>query len=487
MKILFIHKNAESLGIEYISSVLKKNGHKTDLLFDAGAGDIEFKIKFLDRYNKFEKVLILKIKKFSPDLIAFSGLTNLILWIKKTAKLIKENYDIPIIIGGIHPTIAPLETINYKYFDMICRGEGEIAMLELVNSLESWKENYNIKNIWFKNNNKIIKNKIRPLIKDLDSLPFPDKDLFYKYGAFSIRYYIMTSRGCPYNCTYCFNHQVRQIYKNCKYYVRFRSVDNVINELKWAKKRYKFKKVFFYDDIFGLDINWLQKFCKIYKEEINRPYKCLLHPKTISPKKLTFLKNSNCTEIDVGIESGNEKIRKFVLNRNITNKEILQKILLIKKFGIKVSTLNIIGLPSESLNNLLDTFNLNYIIKPKGALFTILYPFPKTKIFYLCKKYGLINEKISKLIFNGVSGYRSKPLLPLNYEYIIKFNIFGPIFLKLPYKFKKYLFKIPPLTPFRFFSIFFLTTRKNILTKILEFIIMKIRTSEYYKNQIERI
>ncbi|TFG22997.1 MAG: B12-binding domain-containing radical SAM protein [Promethearchaeota archaeon] len=481
MKILFAHRNCESLGIEYISSILKQNGHKTDLIFDPGAGDIEFKSKLITRVFKYDDKILQKIKRFSPDLIAFSSMTNMFPWIRHLTKLIKQSFEIPIIVGGIHPTIAPEETINYDYIDMICRGEGEFAMLDLIDSLDSRREQYEIKNIWFKKDHKIIKNPLRPLLNDLDSLPLPDKDLFFKYGAFSIRYYIMTSRGCPYNCSYCHNHQLREIYANDKPYVRFRSVDNVINELKWALERYKFKKVYFYDDVFGMNLKWLQDFSQKYKKEINKPYKCLLYPQNITKEKLSLLKNSKCKEIDIGLESGNQRVRKDILNRNISDKEMLKSFSLLKESGIQFSTLNIIGVPTETLDDLMDTFHMNYKIHPKGALFTILYPFPKTKIYDLCFELGELNENGIKIIHKGLSSYRDRPILKRNFDYVIKFNIFAPIFLKLPKSLNKYLFRLPPIKFFRIISIIFLTTPKNVRTKLFEFILMLLRTSDYYK------
>ena len=105
MRVLFVHKNCESLGIGYISSVLKKDGHKTDLIYDPGAGDVEYSLNLINKFVNFEKGIFLKLKRFSPDLIAFSCMTNLYPWVSKLSRKIKEDYEIPIIIGGIHPTI----------------------------------------------------------------------------------------------------------------------------------------------------------------------------------------------------------------------------------------------------------------------------------------------------------------------------------------------------------------------------------------------
>jgi len=480
MKVLFAYKNTESLGIEYISSVLKKSGHKTDLIFDPGAGDVEYKFNTVSRLFNFEEKILLKLKRFSPDIIAFSSMTNLFPWVRRFSRIIKENYDIPVLVGGLHPTIAPLETINCKYIDFICRGEGEYATLELINKLEIGKEINNIQNIWVKNNGRIFKNELRPLINNLDELPFPDKDLFFKYGAFSKRYYIMAARGCPYECSYCYNKQLKELCSSSKDYYRLRSVENLLKELKWALKRYKYKKIYFYDDIFGLNIKWLREFADKYKKEINKPYKCLIRPQNLTKEKLSLLKKSGCQEIDVGLESGNERVRKEILNRNISNKEMYRNLYLIKNSGIDFSTLNIIGNPTESIEEIMDTFKMNYKIRPKGALFHILYPFPNTLIYEICKREGELDEKGTDIVKKGFSNYRSMPILKRNYDEIIKFNIFAPIFLKLPKFFKKYLFKIPPLKIFRILSIYFLTTPKNFRLRVYESFIMLLRTIDYY-------
>jgi len=472
MKILFAYRNCESLGIEYISSILKQNGHKTDLIFDPGAGDVEFKFNTVSKFFKFEKDMLVKIKHFSPDLIAFSSMTNLFPWVKKMTTLIKEQFDIPILVGGLHPTASPLKTITYKHIDYICRGEGEYPTLELIEKLESGQSINDIKNIWLKVNGKIKKNPIRPLINNLDELPFPDKDLFFKYGAFSKRYYIMAARGCPFECSYCYNKQLKEIYGNAPNYYRLRTVDNVINELKWALERYNYKKIYFYDDIFGLNLKWLKNFANKYKNEINKPYKCLLRPQNLTKEKLSLLKKSGCQEIDIGLESGNERVRKEILNRNISNKIMYKNLYLIKQSGIDFSTLNIIGNPTETIEEMLDTFEMNYKIKPKGALFHILYPFPETTIYHKCIEEGDLDNKRIEIVKEGISSYRSHPIITRNYDYVVKFNIFAPIFLKLPPFFKKFLFKIPPLKIFRIISIYFLTTPRNFRLRIFESLIL---------------
>jgi radical SAM superfamily enzyme YgiQ (UPF0313 family) len=171
-------------------------------------------------------------------LIAFSVLSTEFEFSIKISKLIKENFQIPIIFGGIHPTIEPKEVIKNEYVYMVCIGEGEDTLLELVNKMESGKDVKNILGLWVKENGRVFKSPIRPLETNLDKFPFPDREIFDK------RHFIkdypgspfLTSRGCPYKCTYCCNHLLQKIY-NYKNYVRFRSVDNVLDEMEFVKKK----------------------------------------------------------------------------------------------------------------------------------------------------------------------------------------------------------------------------------------------------------
>ena len=238
MRISFVYKNAEWLGVEYLVAVLREAGHEVELLFDSGVGDIEFKLNFLKRYMKPEDVMLEKARKFKPQLIAVSCLNNMTVWAKEMCKLFKKEFNVPILIGGLQPTMVPEMFFRDDWdVDIICRGEGEDAILELCNSMEKGEIDYTIKNLWFKKpNGEMVRNEPRALDRDIDTLPFPDKSIFYEYGAFKDRLYMMASRGCPYKCTYCFNHNYQRLYKGLGNYVRFRKPEKVIEEVVHFKK-----------------------------------------------------------------------------------------------------------------------------------------------------------------------------------------------------------------------------------------------------------
>ena len=214
MKVLFIYSVFENIGIEYLSAVLKTAGHQTEIVFDPRlfrAHRKDYSNKLLAKIFNYRKYLLQQIVQHKPGLIAFSVVSADYLWACEFARDIKKLLPVPIAFGGIHPTSVPERVIKNDFVDFVVQGEGEHALLDLVNCLEAGEIDYSIKNIWFKRNGEVISNPCRPFIQDLDSLPFADKDLFYhKVGyPFTIGHYCMARRGCHNNCTYCCNNFLR--------------------------------------------------------------------------------------------------------------------------------------------------------------------------------------------------------------------------------------------------------------------------------------
>jgi len=379
--IALVCMGAENLGVEYLSAVLKQNGHKVKLFFDPQLFDDKYWlcIPFLNKIFDRKENIIRDIIEYKPDLIAFSVFTNNYQWACYIAKRIKEYSDVKIIFGGIHPTSVPEHVIKEKFVDYVIMGEGEYALLDLV---EGKKDTGNI---WYKNEGRIIRNPIRPLIEDLDSLPFADKSIFKRYIDLS-SHMIMTTRDCPFNCSYCCNSVLHKMYG---FHKRRRSPDNVIKELKEAKKKYRIKHVAFMDDIFTSDIEWLRNFLEVYKKEINLPFRCLSHPIFINDETIKMLKDANCQFMDIGIQSLDENIRKNILNRFETNITIKNAINSCIKFNLKINLDYIIGLPNETEQQLIDACNFFIEYKPNRLTAYTLSLFPGTNIinfFDLSKK-----------------------------------------------------------------------------------------------------
>jgi len=368
-KILFISGTFldESLGIMQLSSILKQNGHKTDLFI-------------IENGNLQEK-----IDAFKPDILAISASTGTHrICLDEVRKL--ENH-IFTIIGGPHATFFP-EIINDNTVDTVCIGEGDYPFLELANNMDDGKDIRNIKTLWVKIDKKIYRNPLRLLIQDLDSLPFPDREIVYQFNKFRDKNTkaFITGRGCPFECTYCFNCSYKKMFSN-QIYVRRRSVGNVIEEIKNVRSEYKLEMVRFIDDTFNLNRKWLHEFCRRYREEVGLPFFSNVRAELLDEKLIRELKSANCQLVSIGIECGNEKIRRTLLNKHISNSQIIDTCKLLRKFDIKIITQNILGLPLEnSLENDFETLKFNIACKPDYAWASIFTPYPKTVLGEYAKK-----------------------------------------------------------------------------------------------------
>ena len=251
MRVLFYYRGSEHIGLESIMSYVQSKGHLVELIYEPALGDNGYiDIPWLNNFFYNDELVINKALRFKPDLICFSAITNLYMQIKKLARQFKKLMPkVPIICGGIHPTSLPEETIEEDCFDMICLGEGEGAMEDLLQRMREKKSYNDIKNLWVKDaTGHIHKNEKRPVIRPLENLPNPDKSFFAKYGALTSRIMIMTTRGCPFACTFCINSFRNAAYSG-EVYLRQRTVDNVIADMVEIKKKYKPKKFRFEDDV----------------------------------------------------------------------------------------------------------------------------------------------------------------------------------------------------------------------------------------------
>lgn len=394
MKNLFIYPNVNygtpyafefHFGVATISALLKSHNHEVLGMVYGNQTNIDELLK--------------KIEHFKPDIVSFSITTPQFPIAKEIMEKVKSNFNTLIIVaGGIHPTLCPEEVIKEDAIDIICIGEGEYPMLELAESLERGKDYTHIKNLYIKRGSTVIRNSPRPLISDLDSLPFPDRRIFNTEK--SISRFMMVSRGCPYSCAYCCNHALREIYRGSGEYVRFRSTNNVIAEIKQLMKEYNITNLYFHDDILPLSMEWISNFCKTYKEEISLPFDCHVRPNLASKELFKMLKDAGCQRVYMGIEHGDDYIRKTIMDRNISRDEIIAAFRYAKDAELETYAYNIIGLPEENLNTIRTTIRLNRIVNPIGVQATICYPFPGTRIYKYCSEKKLLPEKWGTNIFD---------------------------------------------------------------------------------------
>lgn len=443
MRILFYCCGSENLGVEALSAFLKQAGHEVGLLFDPQPGNnFYFNIPVLNKCVS-KKALLKKAESFKPQLIAVSFLTNQLVAVRLFMQYLKKHLDVPVIAGGIHATALPEELIRENWVDMLCVGEGEGAMEELARKMSRNEDISHIANLWVKDKEgTIIKNPVRPLISDLDTLPVPDKSLFAQYGVISGRLMVMTSRGCPYTCTYCVNSYRDKIYDNQKY-LRRKSVHNTIEALKYYKKLYKPAFIQFYDDVFSYDTGWLREFKERYTTEINLPYECYITPSTAGEETVSLLKDSGCVSVIMGVQSGSEEVRKKHLNRNYSNEKVIEAARRIRKHGLKLITEYIFGLPDDDFDSMLQSYKLNDELHARYTGSFIFYPFARTDLTEYCLKKGYLTAENTKKAHEGLgSMHHFNSLINNNdKELVYKFYALLPLYNKANRFFKKKLLK----------------------------------------------
>lgn len=404
-------------GISIISAVLKQNGYQTDLLV-------------MTRETPFQK-LTETIKDFKPDIIGFTSVASEFEYICSIGEFVKEHFpDIYRVIGGVHVSIFPKEEY-LNIFDAICIGEGEYPILELVQALEKQVIPSGIKNLWLKIPDKslpegwrIEKNPTRNFIEDLDSLPYMDREIWQKFipdEAFkeNQRPSVVIGRGCPFNCNYCCNHALKKI--SGGKYARYRSPRNIIGEIETLEKYYPMQnaqkacqncksiegggaEVYLEVESFGADIEWSLKLCEAL-EQYNKTRENKLTFKInyrINPgsykdldKLFSAMKRAGFTGINVGLESGSERVRKEALNRQYSNEDVLKCVQAGKKYNINVVFQVMLGLPTETIKDFNMTIDL---IKDNNLEYfdpSIFYPYPGTNSFDYCQKHRLLKSHIN--------------------------------------------------------------------------------------------
>lgn len=394
-------------GIQCLSAYLKQHGHDVALVNDPNLFDNPWvQYPLLSKIFEDPDYILQKINEHNPDLVGISAVTDDFGWGLKWAKRIKETLNIPIVFGNTHSTFHPEECLKHDCVDFIIRGEGEITLLELVSALEGKLAFSDVQGLGYKDNGVIKINPMRPLIDDLDILPFPDKDLYYNEMPYlNFGYTTMTGRGCPYRCTFCDNNTSIKLYKDevkqTQKWARRHSPQYVVDEILWAVKKYNIKHVRFNDEDFSYDRNWLREFCPLYKEKVGIPYFAWVYPNTIDEEMAKLLAESGCDAVEMGIQSGAENLRKEILHRRTKDTQIQTAMKALRKYKIRTTVDIIIGIPTETKEDLDATVRLLSEGNPWHIYAFWLRYYPSTEILSIAKERKLLTpEQIHKLETN---------------------------------------------------------------------------------------
>src|SRR3989344_2338297 len=390
-----VETNYPPLNLAYLISYVRSRIKNQDIIF-----------KIISNDYKPE------IESFAPDIVGISSVTQNYPIAIDIASFCRKK-GMPVFIGGVH--ISTLPSSFDKCFDFGVIGEGEETFFEIVRlflekGIFSKAELFNINGLVFlDNNSKLVFTNPRRLIEKIDSIPFPAREYL---NLDKNDLFMLSSRGCPYNCYFCSS---SSFWKQ----VRFNSADYVIKEIKQLIKAYNPAHINFYDDLFIADKKRLIEITKrIEKLGINKrvSFNITARANLINKETVTFLKRMNVHSVNMGLESGSEKILKYLKGSNMSVKDNIRAISLLTKAGIRVSGSFVIGAPIDTVETIMETYD--FIKSQNMASFAVytLTPYPKTMAWEYALKNNLVSEHMdfSRLCIDYPSNYSDKIIVTHN-------------------------------------------------------------------------
>jgi radical SAM superfamily enzyme YgiQ (UPF0313 family) len=423
------------LGVRYLSSLLRKKGHSTSVIYlerhegklknkkdvftsdeNLWIGVNEYGTDLIRSYSdpiseKDIDILLELLQRLKPDAVAFSLRSMFLDSAIQLTRHIRQRFNFPVIFGGIAATCEPEKCIQYS--DIVCLGEGEQSMLEIAERIDTGRSFNDIDSLWIRHDGTIYKNRLYPLEQNLDRLPFPDYTAENKFWIFNSNlveqdasignmseytYEIMTSRGCPFSCNYCCNSLYKEMYRGQRW-LRRRSIENVIAELREAKDRYNIKSVLFRDEVFTSDWNWIKEFSQVYKREIALPFWCNTHPLFADARILNSLKDCGMYNVTMGIQSGSENILYNAYNRKTPVEKIVNAAAILEQLNLPIRPRYdiISNNPFEAKEDCRQTLELLMkLAKPVNFGITKLSFIPNTRLAVMAKNKSM-NEEAKKL------------------------------------------------------------------------------------------
>lgn len=428
------YSSPEVTGLRSISSTLKARGHRVRLIL--------LTTKRTDRVEKGchstvadQCVDLLR----DSDLIGISLMTNTYLRARDLTRAIKAaGLKAPVVWGGVHPTVSPESCIEHT--DIVCVGEGEGPMIDLADAIEKGQDYTQIKSLWVRNNGTVIKNEVRPLMENLDELPFPDYDIDQDQyvvhkgklvpasvrtmrGAL-VRYRLLSTRGCPYACAFCCNSTWLRIYRGKGNWVRKRSVGNVIAELEHIKKRFPTVRALTISDdtFFVRDEAEFEEFARLYREKIGWPFEINTHPATITRRKIELLHNAGCALVKMGIQSGCQETNYEIFNRRVSNDKVIEAMAILNEFPrLQKEYHYIVSNPFEADESVRKTLHFA-VENHRGNFRTLIFPlalFPGSELHRRGTEAGLIREEQTELYERVYTGKAKRRFDRLGYHTIL--------------------------------------------------------------------
>lgn len=368
-------------------------------------------------WQEIEEIIVQQ----SPDIVGISVTTpeyKSALNVAKIVKKIKSNT--PVVVGGVHPTILPEEVLTNKEVDIAVRGEGEYTFIDLVTTMQSGGSLDRILGISYKKQNKIVHNSEKPLIKNLNDLPFPARHLLLKKETLPSYAFgrIFATRGCPYHCIFCASNKMwgRR--------VRCRSPENVVNEIKHVKKNFGTRFFFFEDDTFAINKQYAVKICNLLiQERLKITWGCETRPELITYDLVRKMKDAGCITMDVGVESGDDGILKKI-KKGFTTEQVRSAKKILQRNGISFNAFFMFGFPWETKKEIRKTSSFLKELDSDAVIYSVVTPYPGTELYDIAVSEGIIPENIDWSFFFHQSPemFLSKNLTRKEISQLIKYT-----------------------------------------------------------------
>jgi radical SAM superfamily enzyme YgiQ (UPF0313 family) len=402
-RFLGLGNNRFPLSFGSLGTMLSANGH------DVGIYDADFDGQFIGRVETYEnmfssqemirtalqnqdhsvwKEIERTIQGFKPNVVGITTMTSKYPMALRIAQMAKSlSRDIRVVVGGHHATIFGPRLVQDPNIDFAVMGEGEMTFLELINRLDDPSPDFSrINGLAYKEGTRSVTNPPRSLLSNLDILPIADRDLMINDGYVSENN-LMTSRGCPFNCSYC---GAQVIWKRK---VRRRSVASVVREIEYFFRRGSSRAVQFWDDTFTSDRSYISELMSALRKFDGLRFSCITRLDVIDSKTLAHLREAGCNLILFGIESGSDEILKRI-DKRMTKEMIRQKTALVHAAGIPWLGFFIMGYPGESQEDMLKTLAFMKELNPDWAEINIFNPLPGTPIWNELEASGLVGDDL---------------------------------------------------------------------------------------------
>lgn len=416
MKILFCIYQldfADHIALSYLSAVAREMGHSTFLCV---LGDSS---------------LMERVAEVSPDVVAYSANVWGFREMVAAHREARAQQLFVSIMGGPQPTFSP-ETFSESGVDAYCVGEGDLAFGDFLRRVEKGESFDDVPNLITRKG----RNEVRPLVKDLDSLPFPDRDLvlansFLKDTPKKTFY---ATRGCPFKCTYCANNYYHELYRGKGAFVRRFSVDRLLREMEYVKERYRTEFIKLGDDLFVSRVDdWFRAFAEEYPMRIGVPFNCFLRFDTVEEELLSLLRKAGCYSVHLSVDSISAHVRENILGRKMRKVDIAEKLAMIRDHGIRTWVNYMLAAPESTLDDDLRTIDLSRKCKVTYASYSTTVPTAGTGLYDYCVEKGLIDPDAHTSDMTGCSERTTLSCFSEK-EKDIRYNIYllGAVAAKLP-------------------------------------------------------